>query len=75
MLSKKDKLVTNNFESGSEDDFDVPCNVVSLLPREYDCAIEVSEPTNYEEEEMMTHKPVCCFVMKNGYIEEHNAFF
>lgn len=46
-----------------------------MLPREYDCATEVSEPTDYEEEEIMKHKLVCYFIMNNGCIEEHNAFF
>lgn len=73
--SKKDGLVTNNFEVGSQDDFDVLCNVVSVLQRDYDCATEVSEPTDYEEEEMMKHKLVCYFVMSNGCIEEHNVIF
>lgn len=73
--SKEDELVTDNFESGLEDDLDMLCNMVSVLPREYDCAIEVSEPTSYVEEEMMNHKPVCYFVMNNGFIKEHNTFF
>lgn len=29
-----DEMVTSNFDSGSEDDFDVICNMVSVLPRE-----------------------------------------
>lgn len=52
---KEDKLVTDNFESGLEDHFDVLCNAVSVLPMEYDYAIKVSEQIDYEEEEMMKH--------------------
>lgn len=52
------------------------CNVISVLPREYNCAIEVSKPTDSEEEEeIMKHKPVYYFVMNNSCIEEHIAFF
>lgn len=51
------------------------CNVVLVLPREYDYATEVCEPTDCEEEEMMKHKHVCYFFMNNNCIKEHNTFF
>lgn len=73
--SKEDELVTNIFDFGPEDDFDVLCNMVSILPREYDCVIEVVEPEDCKEEEMARHKLVCYFVMKNGCIQEQNSFF
>lgn len=56
--SKKSKLVTDSFDSGSEDDFDVLCNVVFVLPKEYDCVTKVVEPDDCEEEEMAKHKDV-----------------
>lgn len=62
------KLVTNNFDSGPKDDFDVLCNMVSVLPREYDCVTVVVEPKYCEEEEMVRHKPVCYFMMNNSCI-------
>lgn len=31
-----DKMVTDNFDKGSEDGFEVTCNIVSVLPRDYD---------------------------------------
>lgn len=34
------------------------CNMVLVLSREYDCVTEVSEPTDYEDEEMARHKLV-----------------
>lgn len=68
-------MVTSNFDSGSEDDFDVICNIVSVLPRECDCIIEVTELVDCGEEEKAKHKPMCNFMMNNGCIEEKNAFF
>lgn len=70
----EDKLVIDDFNSGSEDDFDVICNMVSLISREYDCVIKVSKPVDYEEEETTRPKHVCYFVMNNGCIKEQNVF-
>lgn len=72
---RDDEMATNNFDLGLEDDSDVICNVVSVLPREYDYVTEVAEPEDCDEEEMARHKPVCYFVMNNGYIEKKNVFF
>lgn len=41
--AKKDALVTKNFDSESKGDFDVLCNIVFVLPREYDYVTEVTE--------------------------------
>lgn len=73
--SKEDELVYDNIDSGSEDDFNVLCNVVFVLPREYDCVTELFESADCEEEEMPRHKLVCYFIMNNGFIEEQNVFF
>lgn len=70
-----DEIVTSNFDLGSEDDFNVICNVVSVLPREYVYVTEVTEPVDCDEEVMANHKPMCYFVMNNGCIEEKNVFF
>ena len=67
--------MTDNFDSGSVDDFNVLYNVVSVLPRENNCVTEVVEPEDCEEEEMVKHKLVCYFEMSSGCIEEHNEFF
>lgn len=40
---KDDEMVSDNFDSESEDDFNVICNVVLVLPRGYDCVAEVEE--------------------------------
>lgn len=46
--SKEDELVTDNFDSGSEDDFDVLCKMVFVLLREYDYVIEVVDAEDCE---------------------------
>lgn len=72
---KEEDSVIDNFDSGSMENFDVIGKMVSVLPREYGCVIEVSEPADCEEEEMERHEPMCYFVMNNGCIEEYNEFF
>lgn len=68
-------MVIDNFDSGSEGNFDVLCNVVSVLHGEYDCIKEVVEIKDCEEEELAKHKPMCYFIMNNRCIEEKNAFY
>lgn len=68
-------LITDNFDSGSEGDFDVLCNVVYVISYEYDRVTEVVENEDYKEGELGKHKPICYFFMDNGCIEEQNAFF
>lgn len=58
-------MIENNFlDSG--DDFDVLCNVVSILLVEYDV---VTEMTNVAEEfsvaKLVDHKLVCYYVINN----------
>src|ERR1044072_4706337 len=63
-----DKLA-DNFDSESEDDLHIICNVVSILPAEYDMISEVMEdeddPTSKEAE---GHKPLCYYVMNKGQV-------
>lgn len=70
-----DEMVISNFYSGSEDDFNIICNVVSVLPREYDCVTKMTELVYCNEEKMAKHKLVCYFVMNNCCIKEKNVFF
>lgn len=70
MPLKDDEMADDDFDSGLEDDFDILCNVVSILPTDYDFVNEVAEPEDCDEEEMERHKHVCYFVMNNGCIEE-----
>ncbi|XP_050877054.1 uncharacterized protein LOC127080805 [Lathyrus oleraceus] len=43
--------------------------------REFDRITEVEDSDSITEREMVAHKLVCYYVMNNGCIEEHNAFF
>ncbi|MCI42405.1 hypothetical protein A2U01_0063642, partial [Trifolium medium] len=59
-----------------EADFDVICNVVSILPVEYDVLSEVTDgEDDFDEPEMAYYKPVCYYVMNNGCVEEQQAMF
>lgn len=58
--SLKDKeMATYNFYLGLDDDFDVIRNVVSMLPRDYDCVTKVTKLVDCDEEEIAKHKHVC----------------
>lgn len=37
-----DEIMSDNFKDSSEDDLTIHCNIVSVLPMEYDCISEVS---------------------------------
>lgn len=71
----KDDMLTDNFDSGSKPNFEMIYNVVLILPIEYDCPTKVKELEECDEQEMARHMPVCYYVMDNGCVEEHNAFF
>jgi hypothetical protein len=73
--NQEDDEVTDSFNSDSESSFNVICNVVSVLPRDYDRVMEVEDEEDEMEEETMAHRPVCYYVMNNGCVEEQNAFF
>lgn len=62
-------MIANNF-SKSEGDFDVLCNVVLMLPVEYDVVTEVTDvKEECVAEEMAEHKPICCYMMTNDRVE------
>lgn len=70
-----DKILTNNFDSGLEDDFDVVCNVVSVFPIEYVTITEVTKEENMLGEESTNYKLLCYYVMNNNYMERTKPFF
>ena len=49
--------------------------VVSILPIEYDVALEVTEDEEDFTKEMVVHKPMCYYVMNNGCVDGHQAMF
>ena len=54
---------------------DINCNIVSVLPYEYDQVMKVEETEETDEAEMANYRPICYYVMNNGAVEEQNAFF
>jgi len=60
----------------SEPDFDVICNVVSILPAEYDVISEVEESEeDYNLEDLEKYKSMCCYVTYYGYSNQQKATF
>jgi hypothetical protein len=60
---------------GSEHNFDAVCNVVYVLPREYDLWSFSDREEEFVEPPLAEFKPVCYYVMENGCIEEQCATF
>jgi len=73
-LTVEDEEITSNF-SEFKPDFDVICNVVSILPIEYDMVSEVNEDEEDFTKEMAIHKTIYYYIMNNGCVEEHQAMF
>ena len=73
-LLREDEEMTSNL-SDSEPSLDIVCNVVSILPVEYDVTSEVNEVETDFTEEMANHKSLCYFVMNNGCVENQYAIF
>ncbi|KEH16120.1 hypothetical protein MTR_0319s0030, partial [Medicago truncatula] len=71
---KEDEEMTSNF-TGSDPSLDIVCNVVSILPVEYDVQSEINEVESDFVDEMAIHKPLCYYVMNNGCVEEQHAVF
>lgn len=70
-----DDMLTYDFYSGDESSLNINCNMVSMLPLEYDQVAEVEEAEEVDEVEMARHVPVCYYVMNNGRVKEQNALF
>jgi len=51
------------------------CNVVSVLPVEYDVLSEIDEVESDFTEEMAHYKPLCYYVMNNGCVENQHVVF
>jgi len=52
----------------SEPDFDVVCNMVYILPAEYDVVSEVEESEeDYNPKDMEKYKSICCYVTNYGW--------
>src|ERR1044072_2736704 len=74
--NEDDNMLTDNFDSGSEEDLNIICNVVSIMPAEFDGVSEVTED-EYDSvtKESKDHKPICYYVMNEGDVIETVAGF
>src|ERR1044072_6828106 len=72
--ANKEDLMTDDFESEGESFFNANCNVVSVLPCEFEHNTEVCVGEETDEEEMARHRPVCYYVTKNGAVEGQSSF-
>lgn len=69
------EMIKDNF-SDSGDNFDVLCNMVSILLVECDVVMEVmNAEEEFFAEELADHKLVCYYVMNNNYVNEQNFVF
>lgn len=66
--------MTSNFTE-SDSSLDIVCNVVSVLPIEYDVPSEVNEVESDFTDEMAIHKPLCYYVMNNGCVKDQHGVF
>lgn len=64
----RDKMLTDNFDSGSEASLDILVGVMYVMPREFDRVTKVEDTDNIMEREMAAHKPVCYYVINNGCV-------
>lgn len=65
-----EEMVSNDFDYGSEHDFDLICNMIYVLPLMYDTLSKLIEEEGGLAEEMATHKPLCYYVMDDGSVNE-----
>lgn len=69
-------LAIDDFNSGSEPKLDIICNMISILPIEYDTTTkENKEEGNGLAEELAKHKPLCYYVIKDVCVDEEKAVF
>src|ERR1044072_8432895 len=69
-------MLTDNFDSESEDDLHIICNVVYILPAEYDMISEVmEEEDDSSSKEVECPKPLCFYVMNEEQMTKQNDVF
>src|ERR1044072_1556573 len=74
--NEDENMITDNFDSGSEESLNIICNVVSILPAEFDRLSEVTEDEDdTATKESKDHKPIYYYVMNEGEVIETDAVF
>lgn len=76
MKNEENVMLTDNFNPRSESGLDIICNMISILPIEYDQITEVTEEEVDDfAAELENHKPFCYYVVNNGCEEEEKLVF
>lgn len=74
--NEDDEILTGNFDSRSENNFDVICKKKSVLPIDNDRIIEVTEEDDNEHaEELANYNPLCYYIMNNSCVDEYKVIF
>ena len=66
-------MLIDDFESDGVSSVNMNCNMVSVLPYEYNQETEIEDNEEADAVEMAKHKPVCYYVLNNGTVEEKNC--
>jgi hypothetical protein len=72
---REEEMLTDDFESDGVSFVNMNCNVVSVLPYEYNQETEVTDNEEADAVEMAKHKPVCYYMLNSDAVEEQNALF
>lgn len=68
-------MAPESIHSSSGEELDIICNLISVLPMEYDHVPKVAKYESGLAEELANHKHLCYYLMKNGAINEDKAIF
>lgn len=76
MHKEDEDMEIGDFNSGSEDELDIICNMIYVLPIEF---IQVTKVIEEDDsglaEELANQKPLCYYMVNNGLIDEDKATF
>jgi hypothetical protein len=67
---REEEMLTDDFESDGVSSVNMNCNVVSILPYEYNQETEVEDNEEADVVEMAKHKPMRYYVLNSGVIKE-----
>lgn len=68
-------MAINEFDSRLEGELDLICNMISMLPLEYDTFTKVTKVRDGLAKEMATYKPLYYYVMHNGSVNKEKSIF
>lgn len=74
-ISSDEKMANNDFDSRSEGELDIICNMIFVLPMEYDTITKVTKEEDGLAEKMETHKPLCYYLMHNVSFNKDKVVF